>query len=115
MGCGQDSVTAKLPSLAMRTPPPPSMKPGQPQALGQKVGFSFGGSETEALTGTGVGQTAGPFHPAWLLLVDFPSWLGKRTAGLCPLEVTADDSVGAFGGLLISEHSKLGGWRRGPS
>lgn len=67
----QDSDNAKLPSLARHHPPaPPPVKPGQPQALGQKVGFSFGGSETEALTDTGVGQTAGPFHPAWLLLVD---------------------------------------------
>lgn len=70
------------------------MKPSQPQALGQKVGFSLGGSETEALTGTGVGQTAGPFYPAWLLLVICPSWLGERTAGPCPLEVTGDSARG---------------------
>lgn len=62
VGCAQDpqlqaSSLAKVPS-----------EPGQPQALGQKVGFSLGGSETENHAGAGVGGLV-LFMPRWLLLV----------------------------------------------
>lgn len=83
VGRDQDSVNSKpcqtAPSL------PPCVKPGQPQGLAQKVGFSLGGSDTEVLIGAGAGEMAGPLYPAWLLLVWIcPSWLGKSMAVLCP-------------------------------
>lgn len=71
LGLGQGcewGVTGTLSTPGLQALPEPPMKPGQPQALGQKVGFSLGGSGTEVVTGTGVGQTAGPFYPAWLLV-----------------------------------------------
>lgn len=87
LGPGQGcewGVTRTLSTPSLQALPDSAVKPGQPQALGQEVGFSLGGSETELLTDTGVGQVAGPFYPAWLLLVDCLSWLGKSTAVLCP-------------------------------
>lgn len=61
------TTTLSTPSTpSLRVLPDSPEKPGQPQALGQKVGFSLGGSETEVLTGAGIGQLVF-FNPAWLL------------------------------------------------
>ena len=85
VGRDWDSVNSKLYQTPPPDPAPPCcVKPGQPQALGQKVGFSLGGSDTEVLTGAGAGKTAGPLYPAWLLVWICPSWLGKGMTVLCP-------------------------------
>lgn len=57
LGPGQGcewGVTRTFSTLSLQDLPDSSMKPGQPQALGQKVGFSLGGLETEFLTGAGI-------------------------------------------------------------
>lgn len=71
------TTTLSTPSTpSLRVLPDSPKKPGQPQALGQKVGFSLGGSETEALTGAGIGQLV------FFILLGFfkwicPSWQGE--------------------------------------
>lgn len=84
LGPGQGNewgMTRTLSTPSLQALPESPMTPGQSQALGQKVGFSLGGSEIEALTGGGVGQLVLLILPGFLWIC--PSWLGKNKTVLC--------------------------------
>lgn len=89
LGPGQGcewGMTTTLSTPSLRVLPDSPEKPGQPQALGQKVGFSLGGSETEVLTGAVIGQLV------FFILLGFFKWI-------CPSwQVRAKQSCVPFGG-----------------